>query len=331
MSKRREALRRVLRPFIEDTSRELADLEVRDTPPSLVRTAPVAPPPLQIVPAREDRVPPAPPGPAAAVAVDAPVRPVGSEPVAPPVRPVEPGVPPVRPVLTDPFTPLVQRAPVAEPVVPPPRPVESRPVALPGRRPVGSESVTAPVRPAGPVIVPPHPPAPGPAAIAGQSPQAPAAQGAQRAGSQSAQPPSGGSKPERGQRPAEVAAESQGPPATAAPSARAAAPIPLIPIRPPGASGTSRRTEPSKYPRAGHARRRPRAIPGLGADGVSGEQALARKGVCFAYFIKQACWRVPEAYCNTALQVCITRECPVYRLHRDAMERRFATKFKHFW
>ncbi len=66
-------------------------------------------------------------------------------------------------------------------------------------------------------------------------------------------------------------------------------------------------------------------------NGVDPRQAQSRKGVCFAYFIKHECWRVPDAYCNTALQVCALRNCPVYHLHRDALERRFAGKFKHFW
>ena len=322
MSKRREALRRVLRPFIEDTSRELADLAGPHTPVPPVRTAPAAPPPTQTVPpAREERVQPALP----AAAVDAPVRPAASEPVAPPVRPAEHVAPPTRVVLTDPFTALVQRAPVAEPVAPPVRPMESGPVVPPLRRPVGSEPVTAPA-PAGPVRVPLHPPS-----NAG-SQNAPPPSGGSKPGQRQAEvAPGGGSKPERGQRQAEVAAGSQGQHATTTPSAHAAASVPLIPVRPLRLPVTPRRTEPSKYPRAGHARKRPRAVPGLGVDGVSGDQALARKGVCFAYFIKQACWRVPEAYCNTALQVCITRECPVYHLHKEAMERRFATKFKHFW
>jgi len=74
-----------------------------------------------------------------------------------------------------------------------------------------------------------------------------------------------------------------------------------------------------------------RVTPDGDEDRVDAAQAHARKGVCFAYFLNQACWRVPEAYCNTALQVCITRECPVYHLHKDALERRFAKKFHHFW
>ena len=90
--------------------------------------------------------------------------------------------------------------------------------------------------------------------------------------------------------------------------------------------------KPARRPRA-PARRRPRTSSGpkLGGNGVGVEQAQARKGVCFAYFLNHECWRVPEAYCNSALQVCITRECPVYHLHKDVLERRFARKFKHFW
>ncbi len=66
-------------------------------------------------------------------------------------------------------------------------------------------------------------------------------------------------------------------------------------------------------------------------DGIGPQAAHARKGVCSAYFINKQCWRVPKAYCNTALQVCVLRECPVYHLHKEALERRFAEKYKHFW
>jgi hypothetical protein len=76
-------------------------------------------------------------------------------------------------------------------------------------------------------------------------------------------------------------------------------------------------------------RRRP--APPIIVDGVNPDQVHARKGVCFAYFLNQECWRIPEAYCNSALQICITRECPVYRLHKDSLEARFAKKFRHFW
>lgn len=58
---------------------------------------------------------------------------------------------------------------------------------------------------------------------------------------------------------------------------------------------------------------------------------LSRKGVCAAYFTNKRCWELPEAYCNQALHVCRLRECPVYNLHRDNMEKRFASKFRHLW
>jgi len=67
------------------------------------------------------------------------------------------------------------------------------------------------------------------------------------------------------------------------------------------------------------------------ADAVPPVQPEARTGVCRSYFVNHECWRVPNAYCNTALQVCVIRNCPVYHLHKDALERRFAKKFKHFW
>ncbi len=59
--------------------------------------------------------------------------------------------------------------------------------------------------------------------------------------------------------------------------------------------------------------------------------ALPRKGVCQAYFLNKRCWEVAEAFCNTALHVCMTRECPIYHLYKEEMERRFAAKFAHFW
>jgi len=84
------------------------------------------------------------------------------------------------------------------------------------------------------------------------------------------------------------------------------------------------------------ARRRPRrrskpATSPWALDGVDPRQVHSRRGVCSAYFINPECWRVPDAYCNTALHVCAMRECPVYHLHRDVLERRFASKYKHLW
>ncbi|HXX37507.1 MAG TPA: hypothetical protein VEP50_05035 [bacterium] len=77
------------------------------------------------------------------------------------------------------------------------------------------------------------------------------------------------------------------------------------------------------------ARRRPTERWAL--DGVDPRQVHTRHGVCAAYFINPECWRVPDAHCNTALQVCAMRNCPVYHLHQETLERRFAAKYKHFW
>ncbi len=56
-----------------------------------------------------------------------------------------------------------------------------------------------------------------------------------------------------------------------------------------------------------------------------------RRGVCFAFFVNRKCWEVQEAYCNQALHICMLRKCPVYYLHREDLERRFAAKFKYLW
>jgi len=66
-------------------------------------------------------------------------------------------------------------------------------------------------------------------------------------------------------------------------------------------------------------------------NGVEPRQVQSRKGVCSAYFVNNECWRVSDAYCNTALHVCAMRDCPVYHLHQEALERRFAAKYKHLW
>ncbi len=58
---------------------------------------------------------------------------------------------------------------------------------------------------------------------------------------------------------------------------------------------------------------------------------LPKKGVCAAYFVNKRCWELPDAYCNHAPQICQLRDCPVYNLHRDDMENRYARKFKHLW
>lgn len=53
--------------------------------------------------------------------------------------------------------------------------------------------------------------------------------------------------------------------------------------------------------------------------------------MCFAFFVNRKCWEVQEAYCNHALHICMLRQCPVYYLHREDLERRFAEKFKYLW
>jgi hypothetical protein len=121
-------------------------------------------------------------------------------------------------------------------------------------------------------------------------------------------------------------------PATAPPAAPA---VPKEKRRDGPASDQERARPRTRRADRGAARKRaaPRhRIPsGLAGNGATVEQAYGRKGVCFAYFINAECWRVPEAYCNSALQVCITRDCPVYQLHKEPLEQRFARKFRHFW
>jgi hypothetical protein len=87
-----------------------------------------------------------------------------------------------------------------------------------------------------------------------------------------------------------------------------------------------RRREPAPARRAA-----PAPADDVDIDTAPPAQPEARTGVCRSYFVNHECWRVPNAYCNTALQVCVIRNCPVYHLHKDALEQRFAKKFKHFW
>ncbi len=56
-----------------------------------------------------------------------------------------------------------------------------------------------------------------------------------------------------------------------------------------------------------------------------------RRGVCESYYINHACWEVSDAFCNHALHTCMLRDCPVYRLHREELEKRFASKYSHLW
>jgi len=56
-----------------------------------------------------------------------------------------------------------------------------------------------------------------------------------------------------------------------------------------------------------------------------------RRGVCQAYFLNRRCWEIPDAYCNHALHVCMLRNCPVYHLHREELEKRFSARFRYLW
>ena len=77
---------------------------------------------------------------------------------------------------------------------------------------------------------------------------------------------------------------------------------------------------------------RPAAAPAPGPAATPDLVAVhAKKGVCAAYHVNHACWEVPDAYCNQALHVCMLRDCPVYHLHQEELERRFAAKFAHLW
>jgi hypothetical protein len=99
---------------------------------------------------------------------------------------------------------------------------------------------------------------------------------------------------------------------------------------PPKKSKPARRSA-TRHEAAKSARPAAPAADDVGAEDLSPAQVQSRTGVCRSYFINHECWRISNAYCNTALQVCVIRNCPVYHLHKDALERRFAKKFKHLW
>lgn len=309
MSKKREALRRGLRSFIEDTSRELADLEGRalrppegpeadgdtvvvsdaivdvaegaatDSPPSGVEAGATQDRDLEVAPPRHEfpaGVGSAPEPPAATAPVTGGDAATG------------------RDTATDLLHGTTDRGTATDrdSATPPTASLAPRPVATPEREPaVGSPWMPQP----SPDIPPPAPFAEPPAAARPASPA-----GAPRASGPEREPGEHLVEPEEASRHDETAA----------------APV--------HAGRPKRRAKPA-------VRRRPRQAAEVVVNGVSPQQAYARKGVCFAYFLNHECWRVPDAYCNGALQVCITRECPIYHLHKDALERRFARKFKHFW
>jgi hypothetical protein len=269
LNKKQEALRRGLRSFIEDTSRELADLEGRELQPSPDPATPAGSE-ARVVGPEEVAAPQA--G-GSTVSVPHAAAPATREPLITPER-VAPSVAPAPP------SPIDALAGASRPGVPEPR-ADGVSDRAPGP---GTASRIDADRP------PPARPAP---------PKESLPEGVERSRSVEHRGP---------EHSPEVTTARDGDPARLrrpAKSARRAA----VPVR----------------------RRPPRAGADIASNGVSAEQAHARKGVCFAYFLNHECWRVPDAYCITALQVCITRECPVYHLHKDALERRFARKFKHFW
>jgi hypothetical protein len=71
--------------------------------------------------------------------------------------------------------------------------------------------------------------------------------------------------------------------------------------------------------------------PAVGQPDVVHVEVHPRRGVCASYYVNQQCWEVPDAFCNHALHTCMLRDCPVYNLHREELERRFASKYSHLW
>jgi hypothetical protein len=299
LNKKREALRRGLRSFIEDTSRELADLEGRDLhaspPPEKPDDRKKTDGAISRPVADSNAVPRRPP-PAPAVTAGAPhdVTVVGA-----------PGAPAT--AMPDPPATTAQGAPAADApgiAEPPPRPSLAS-VEIAASAPPAPVAVVVQDEALRPVA-----PEPLVTEIAERTPVGDAAASLHTDGVAPKAPP----------------------PELAHPTSTKAQPE-TADIH----DGRVPRPEhrPTKSPRRaqGPARKRPRsrAVTNIGSNGVSADQAHARKGVCFAYFLNHECWRIPDAYCLTALHVCITRECPVYHLHKETLERRFAKKFKHFW
>lgn len=329
MNKRRDALRRGVRALILDTSRELANLEGRQRAPESAALGSPA----------EAPVPPAaPPADGGAgekgVRAPEPIRPSGppggavpsGETRAEDTRRLSEGIrsdetrverpSPVPPVETPP------RSVVAEAHVEgPPSHAPQAPVPVAHASPMVS---TAPMAPGAAHGTPPPPwgsppeersaghvlPARRPAAVDVRTRPPVPPTPAQRL--KPGRPARDGLAARDGQSPKAAHPPKAGPPPKAAPARPLRRPTSQPPVR------KGRRS-------------RGRALPDIPVDGVDPQQAFSRTGVCFAYFINNKCWRIRDAYCNTALHMCLIRNCPVYHLHRDALERRFAQKFQHFW
>jgi hypothetical protein len=318
LNKKQEALRRGLRSFIEDASRELADLEGRELsrrPAERIDRGTMPP---------DQAAAESPPASRRTSIQDAPEV----APEAPP-RPRAAGADPQDEQLMSP----ARTAPPAEQATPAKGVATVREPEKPGV-PVPAIERSAPVRsdttvgePEKPTVPPPAVEEPAPVrneATVGE----PEKLGVQRPAAEGAAPPRHEASVGKAEKPAVE------PPAVETPApARAADPAPVEtePAAHPAARRSRKRQFTPARPGAGRKRTRHRPAPAPGLDGLSFQQARSRKGVCSAYFINEQCWQVAEAYCNTALQVCITRECPVYHLHKEALEQRFARKFKHLW
>ena len=307
MNKKQEALRRGLRSFIEDASRELADLEGREPfprrrdvvedavmPPVQDESPPPAPQDPASVPPAQDATPVAGPDTTSAASPRVATAASAAQDAAT-VSSSREG-----PLRSD--APDTATAPLSQDATLPPAGRGSVIVPLP-------QDATLPPAAQATVIIPPSsqgttlPPVARGASTAPMEPDA----AQQLEPMQAVAPALGGG----------VAAPTQAESTSDRPAE----------VHGKGGQGTSR-GERRKRPRA---RPRQRAAPSIGVDGMGMLNVRSRKGVCSAYFINEQCWQLPEAYCNTALQVCITRECPVYHLHKEALERRFAGKFKHLW
>jgi hypothetical protein len=355
LSKHREALRRGIRSLIHDTSRELADLEGRELPAEV--DAPEAPPDPAPPPSAEE--------PAAAVraepihaeivAVDAREAwtavpetetsdlepPVASE----PVRALEPSGPavPQAPRLND--TPLPSAAgPSGERSSGGPRD-ELEPAAgverVNGPATARPEALTAEAAPVSAGTAGPAAPrfekaeniAPLPAAdVTPASEQVPVEE---RTAEPAAPATAGTALPDA--RPSEKLRDAVSVSAADVGSGPATEQV----IAEAGAAAAGARAAATQRPaRKRRARRGSKRAarretaptpPEDTLDGVDPAQAQSRKGVCVAFFVDHACWHIPNAYCNTALHVCVRRNCPVYHLHQLMLERRFASKYRHFW
>ena len=308
MSKKRDALRRGIRDLLQDTSRDLVAFEGREPGPHAGRVRDVPAPGHPETDAAEAETTKAEvrhgDTPADTYAAElslngGPVQAIIDRPE--PRADLPPDTPPV-------IMKLERADPAAPPAPDPDRDAVPGAEAGPSGAAASHEAPPAPAPfelTAGTAFLPPVTPSRGPAAD-----RAGEISTARRSASRPA--PSKKSKPARRSATRQEAAKR---PEVPGPAARA----------------KDAQTGKGRAPAAKPARPAAPAADDIEAEGVSPTQVQSRTGVCRSYFINHECWRVSNAYCNTALQVCVIRNCPVYHLHKDALERRFANKFKHFW